>query len=140
MDKNKLFLPIAIVLGCLILSGSLYAIQIKKQDSIERQQQIELDAKAKVEQAKIEAAQTKTETIQAKPASVNTGLKIEVCKTEAKSYADGLAKAGYLKAFEEANARGDYETAKYYLQFSYGPDHPADYDSNYNSKYISCLN
>lgn len=38
MDKQKLFLPISIVLGCTILGGFFYAIQINKQDSIERQQ------------------------------------------------------------------------------------------------------
>lgn len=45
LDKNKLILPIAIVLGCLILGGFFYVIQIAKQKSIEKQQQIELQSK-----------------------------------------------------------------------------------------------
>jgi hypothetical protein len=44
LDKNKLILPIAIVLGCLILGGVFYMIQINKQKSIERQQEIKIEA------------------------------------------------------------------------------------------------
>lgn len=42
IDKNKLGLSVAIVLGCLILGGFFYAIQINKQKSIEKQEQIKL--------------------------------------------------------------------------------------------------
>jgi len=45
IDKNKLILPLSIVLGCLILAGSLYAIQVNKQNSIEKQQRVEQTAK-----------------------------------------------------------------------------------------------
>lgn len=45
LDKNKLILPIAIVLGCLILGGVFYMIQVNKQKSIEKQQQAEQTAK-----------------------------------------------------------------------------------------------
>ena len=45
MDKNKLVLPISILLGCIILGGFYYVNQLNKQKSIERQQQIELSTK-----------------------------------------------------------------------------------------------
>ena len=66
-------------------------------------------------------------------------LKIEKCKTQAKIYADGIAKKDYLEAFQKAMDAGDTETAQVYLEFSYGPEHPADYDNNYSSEYIRCL-
>jgi len=45
IDINKLILPIAIILGCLILGGVFYKIQVEKQKSIEKQQQIEQSIK-----------------------------------------------------------------------------------------------
>lgn len=38
LDKNKLILPIGIIIGCLILGFFLLEIQKNKQESIERQQ------------------------------------------------------------------------------------------------------
>lgn len=61
MDKNKLVLPIGILLGCIILGGFFYASQINKQKSIEKQQQIELQAKAEADQAQKEADQVKAD-------------------------------------------------------------------------------
>ena len=57
MSKDKLIYPIAIVISTIIIGGSLYAIQINKQDSIERQQRIELEFKKKEAEAKIEQEQ-----------------------------------------------------------------------------------
>ena len=45
MDKHKLIFPISILLGCIILGGFFYVSQVSKQKSIEKQQQIELQAK-----------------------------------------------------------------------------------------------
>lgn len=45
MDKNKLILPVAIIIAAIIIGGFLYAIQINKQESIERQQQISIQQK-----------------------------------------------------------------------------------------------
>lgn len=50
MDRHKLILPVSILLGCIILGGFYYASQINKQRSIERQQQIDLQAKENTEQ------------------------------------------------------------------------------------------
>ncbi len=51
MDKHKLILPISILLGCIILGGFFYASQVNKQKSIEKQQQIEIQAKAGADKA-----------------------------------------------------------------------------------------
>lgn len=131
---NKLSLPVTIILASLILGGFFYASQVNKQRSIERQQQIKIQADEEKQQTELQA---KTETGQVKPISAT--LQIELCKTEAKDYADKIAKADYLKAFEDAMRRGDTESAKVYLNASFKPEHPADYDSNYNSVYIKCL-
>jgi nitrogen fixation-related uncharacterized protein len=42
MRNNKLTLPISILMGCIILGGFFYKIQIEKQASIERQQERQL--------------------------------------------------------------------------------------------------
>jgi hypothetical protein len=51
MDKNKLILPVSILLGCIILGGFYYVSEVNKQKSIEKQQQIELQAKTAQDQA-----------------------------------------------------------------------------------------
>lgn len=60
MDKieekiNKLSLPATILIASIILGGAFYATQVNKQQSIEKQQQIELKAKAEADQAKTKA-------------------------------------------------------------------------------------
>ena len=45
MGKNKLVLPVSVLLGCIILGGFYYASQLSKQKSIEGQQQMELSTK-----------------------------------------------------------------------------------------------
>ena len=52
MGKNKLILPVSILLGAIVLGGFLYASQVSKQRSIEKQNQLELESKG--EQYKIE--------------------------------------------------------------------------------------
>ncbi len=66
-------------------------------------------------------------------------IKIEKCKTQAKDYADKIATRDYLLAFEKAQAAGDTQTAQFYMEASFKPEHPGNYDSNYNSEYIKCL-
>jgi cell division protein FtsL len=54
---NKLILPITIIIASLILGAFFYAAQVNQQQSIERQKQMELQAKleqAKIEQQKME--------------------------------------------------------------------------------------
>lgn len=137
IKKIKITLPVAIILVSIIIGGFFYGIQVNKQHSIEKQQQIELQAKKEAVQVKEE--KTNTVLPQIKTTPVNTTLKIELCKTKAKSYADGLAERSYLEAYEEALNKGDNETAQVYLNLSFGSEHPANYDSNYNSEYIKCL-
>ena len=55
MEKlNKLSLPITILLASVVLGGFYYASQLSKQNSIEKQQAIELQVKRDMEQAKKE--------------------------------------------------------------------------------------
>lgn len=109
MDKNKLVLPISILLGCIIIGGFIYASQVIKQQSIEKQQQIELQAKTEQSPEKqqdanensntnIQIDNSKLSPVEQKPApkSVNinnnvedSSIKIEKCKAEAKILTDG---------------------------------------------------
>jgi len=57
IDKNKLVLPISILIASIILGGAYYASQVNKQQSIERQQQIELEAERQEAEAKAEQEQ-----------------------------------------------------------------------------------
>lgn len=61
MDKNKLILPITILLASIILGGFIYASQLSKQQSIEKQQQIDLQAKAEQDKSKQRTEQMKIE-------------------------------------------------------------------------------
>jgi len=51
MDKNKLVLPVSILVGCVILGGFYYASEANKQASIERQQQADFQQKQSEQQA-----------------------------------------------------------------------------------------
>lgn len=65
MDKNKLILPITILLGCIILGGAFYAVQASKQKSIEKQQTLKMEEDRRIADAKAEedkkAAEAKAE-------------------------------------------------------------------------------
>jgi len=75
MDKNKLVLPISILLGCIILGGFFYASQLSKQQSIEKQQavKIEEDKKADYFKKKIECEEY-AESIKKEIDESNKGL------------------------------------------------------------------
>lgn len=45
LNKNKLIWPVAIVIASLVLGGAFYMVQINKQQSIERQQKLEIEQK-----------------------------------------------------------------------------------------------
>ena len=61
MDKiNKFILPATILIGAVVLGGFIYASQLSKQKSIEKQQQLELQAKTTAP-IKINSEQTKKE-------------------------------------------------------------------------------
>ena len=66
-------------------------------------------------------------------------IKIEKSKAQAKFYADQKAKSAYLSAMIKAQENGDTETAMFYFEASIKPEHPHDYDLNYQVEYISCL-
>ena len=80
MDKNKLVLPIIILLGCIILGGFYYTTQVSKQRSIEKQQQIELRAGQEEKQIRkecfSEAEDYKNSIIKAESDYINSGGRI----------------------------------------------------------------
>jgi uncharacterized protein YpmB len=51
MNKDKLILPVSILLGCIILGGFYYLTQASKQHSIEKQQQVDMAQKQAEQQA-----------------------------------------------------------------------------------------
>jgi len=61
MKDNKAILPIAVIMASVILGGFFYAIQINKQRSIERQQQIKLTDDKRIEEVRL--AQEKKEYV-----------------------------------------------------------------------------
>lgn len=76
---NKLSLPAAILIVGIILGGVYYVSQVNKSNSIEKQQQIELQAKAEAEQQKT-GVET---TIYTNPAKEANQLRLETCINEA---------------------------------------------------------
>jgi uncharacterized protein YxeA len=77
--------------------------------------------------------------IQTKP-TTDPQVKIESCKAKAKLSADNIARSEYLQASEAYAKDGMIEEAAFMLEASYGPNHPASYDGNYQKAYIKCLN
>jgi hypothetical protein len=73
MDKTKFILPITILLGCIILGGFYYASETNKQQSIEKQQQIEHQAKT---ECFTKATKTKEQAMKADNTAVINGLQI----------------------------------------------------------------
>ena len=54
MDKSKLILPITILLASIVLGGFIYTSQLSKQQSIEKQQRIEIEQEKTMLQLKAE--------------------------------------------------------------------------------------
>lgn len=105
MEKiNKLSLSATILIGCVILGGFYYISQISKQNSIEKQQQIEL--KAKADQAQI-LLEREDEIISQ--------------KAECAKDAEGVAVNAYCK--EVGCSKTESFTGKYFTK---------DYDSAYS--------
>jgi len=54
MNKTKLILPISILLTSFILGGFVYVIQLNKQESLEKQQQMIIDEQRRAEKMELE--------------------------------------------------------------------------------------
>lgn len=61
MDKNKLVLPISILIASIILGGFFYATQINKQKSIERQQILKQMEDRRIEEMRTEKERAENE-------------------------------------------------------------------------------
>lgn len=64
MDKNKIIIPLSIIIGACLLGGFFYATQVNKQNSIERQQLLKIEEDRKIAETKAE--QEKAEFISKK--------------------------------------------------------------------------
>lgn len=111
---------------------------------VAQQEQINNLSKQITELTATISSSVKTQTYQ-KPApptikvAEDPQIKMELCQTQAKIFADRIARRVYLQASEDAMAKGDEATSVEYMKLSYGPAHPADYDENYGKEYIKCL-
>ena len=61
--NNKILLPATILIASFILGGFYYISQINKQISIEKQQKIELQAKAEANQLKVQQVENQKELL-----------------------------------------------------------------------------
>jgi len=53
MEKKRLILPVSIIIGCLILGGFFYLVQVNKQASIETQQRLKIASEKEIEESKL---------------------------------------------------------------------------------------
>jgi regulatory protein YycI of two-component signal transduction system YycFG len=98
MDKNKLILPITILVVSIILGGFYYVSQSNKQQSIEKQQQMELQLK----QSELKAKKDTEEKLEREKGLESIGK--SACVNEATQSAVDLNKA--------ACDRGEYSCIK----------------------------
>lgn len=54
MDKNKLVIPISIVVASIVIGGFYYKSEVEKQRSIERQEELKLQEDKMTEEARVE--------------------------------------------------------------------------------------
>ncbi len=59
MNKQKLILPISIILGCIILGGFYYVTQVSQQKSIERQQEVKIQEERRQQEVKRQEQEAK---------------------------------------------------------------------------------
>ncbi len=104
MDKiNKLSLPITILLASVILGGFYYATELNKQSSIERQQQLELEAKQMEAQTRAEQERTVS--------NQKTYCVYEAQQNAINLNKDSCARGDYCIQGERMYLVGQYDTA-----------------------------
>ena len=81
--KNKEFiLPVAIVVGCIALGGFYYGVQINKQNSIEKQQQIKIEDAREARESEEQKQQEEERELEAKEAQRKQALSYCLQKAE----------------------------------------------------------
>ena len=114
IKENKMV--IAIVIGCVILGGFFYATQVSKQNSIEKQQQIEIQTKVQERKDQEKAAELQ----RSREALGKSSCASEAVKAAVDHYKSSSLCRGFYASSEECN-NGTYLVA------------------NYNSAYEICL-
>lgn len=98
MDKNKLLLPISVLMGCIILGGFYYAGELNKTASIERQQQRALDQGRQDQSVKDLESRRTADTVRAKEEW--SAQLLEDCLTDAEERYNQIAQE-LAKAFDD---------------------------------------
>lgn len=91
MKNEKLLLPISIIIGCSILGVFFYVAQISKQESIEKQQYLELQDKQA--ERRIEEAQKVTSTQLKIEQQKDTTALLDACLQDAEDWINGAVDA-----------------------------------------------
>jgi len=117
MDKNKLVLPISILLGCIILGSFYYTSQLNKQQFIEKQQQIDLQAKKEADQAKAEQDKAQQDAERARAAQIQSDANAKQnalldCMTRAH---EAYVKAVTVACLAAGYSQADIDNLKCYL-------------------------
>lgn len=116
MEKlNKLSLPATILIASIILGGFYYASEANKQASIERQQQLELQAKQAQQQADLQAKKDEDATIASQKSQ--EAFQKSLCVSQAMQEAED---------FYKANCSFGCKDGQYYV-------------ANYDNSYSTCL-
>jgi uncharacterized protein (DUF2344 family) len=115
MTNEKNYLPLALVLGCIVIAGSYFAVETNKQKSIERQQEIKIEETRRQEEQKTKDAENKAAGERLRE-SFDAGIR-KRCASEAEQSAVEMFKTicdndgGTLQCQEGRYLKANYESA-----------------------------
>lgn len=119
--KKQLILPASILVAGLVVGGFIYASQVNKSRSIEKQQQIEINEQRRSEEAKLQAEKEKQQILAeiesekettAERLRIQNKIGLESCLAEAdQQYNDDLARNG-----SEKDDEGTFTVTEYVLK------------------------
>ncbi len=92
---KNITLPISILIGCCVLAGTFYLTQVQKQDSIERQQKLEISNKNAEIQRQIYAEENEKSLAESAKKKIEADLK-ECLRVAANKNFDALDEVKYI--------------------------------------------
>jgi hypothetical protein len=148
MKINKLSLPVTILIASIVLGGFVFAAQVVKQKSIEKQQQ------AEIESDKLKTAETDPVNTTPPPSSlppkaipaIDPEIKVEECKTSATIKAKAYVQEVFISrsksmppvGCDTGNTDADANCVSQHL-LSLLSDSDYLQATAYNQAYLSCL-
>jgi len=129
MNKNKLLLPISILLGCIILGGFYYASVVYTQQATEKQWQTEIQAKQAEQQTTIDQQTYQNDRIASEKSDCAEQARVKtVNEYRGKNCHDsgGETINGYYLPDSVDCSNGTYPSTTYYI-------------SAHNNAYNTCL-